>query len=70
MSPSDNLPAKQSSSPNFWMTAIGGFVLGALAVIIVLLLARRTGDKEAPTPPTPDAPAQILPNEPPTAASK
>lgn len=29
-----------------WFSGIGGFVLGALTVIIVLALARRTGDRD------------------------
>ena len=56
-----NPATKPSSNHNFWMTALGGFVLGALAVILVLVLARRTGDKEPPKiesqPPASAAPA-------------
>lgn len=34
----------------FWLSGIGGFVLGALTVIIVLLLTRRAGDRDEPGP--------------------
>lgn len=37
---------KRSGSHVFWLSGIGGFVLGALTVIIVLALARRTGDRD------------------------
>ena len=51
------------SSPhhNFWLTGVGGFILGALTVIIVLALARRTAHE--PSPPLPDAPTAEAPAE-------
>lgn len=43
---------------NFWLTAVGGFVLGALTVLIVLALAKRTGDRDEPRrPERPQRPA-------------
>ena len=60
---STNSGAFGSPNHNFWLTGIGGFVLGVLTVIIVLALARRTGDElshPAPVTPTAEAPSEEL----------
>ena len=35
-----------SGRHSFWITAVGGFVLGVVTVLLVLLLARRIGYQE------------------------
>lgn len=51
----------RSTQTSFWPTAIGGFVLGVLTVLIVLLLARQTGNDEPPRPAAPETPAASSP---------
>lgn len=46
--------AVKTEQTGFWPTAIGGFVLGIITVLLVLLLARRTADPE-PVPQAPPA---------------
>jgi hypothetical protein len=36
--------SSSGSNHSFWLTGIGGFVLGVLTVLIVLLLTRRAND--------------------------
>ena len=43
----------------FWITAIGGFVLGVLTVLLVLMLTRRTGRQEPPAQARPAATGEL-----------
>lgn len=47
------------SASRFWISAIGGFVLGVLTVLLVLLLTRRIGDQEPPAEARPAATVEL-----------
>ena len=46
---------RDNGTSKFWISAVGGFVLGVLSVILVLLLTRRTGDQEPPSTMRPES---------------
>ncbi|MCC6509354.1 MAG: hypothetical protein IT423_09620 [Pirellulaceae bacterium] len=53
--------AAAGGQAGFWLTAAGGFLLGALTVLIVLFLAKPTNDREPPQPSQIDVPADAEP---------